>query len=192
MSRTNSGHAGRLPTVLQPIKVTLKPRWTGSHVEGERVEPELEQLAHWMDSVFHIPGLNIRFGLDTILGLLPFVGDGLSSLVSFYILSAAAKHGVPKATLLRMGGNVAFDWLLGSVPFVGDAFDVFFKSNQMNVSLLRRHLNTPVEARRRSTIGDKVFVAGIILALVAVLAGLALLTVFLLQGMLGLVRGLWT
>jgi hypothetical protein len=130
--------------------------------------------------------------LDTLLGLLPFVGDGLSSLISFYILNAAARLGVPRATLLRMGGNVALDWLLGSVPFIGDVFDVFWKSNQMNVALLRRHLDTPIEKRRQSTFGDKLFVAGIILALLAVLAAIGLLTVFLLQGAIGLVRGLWT
>lgn len=191
MSRADSSHAGRLPSVLRPIKIPLKPRWTSNKVEAERVEPELEQLAHWMDSAFHIPGLNVRFGLDTIIGLLPFVGDGLSSLISFYILSAAARHGVPRATLARMGGNVAIDWLLGSVPFVGDVFDVFWKSNKMNVALLRRHLETPVEERRRSTLGDKLFVAAVILALLAVLAGIGLLTVFVLQGIAGFVRGLW-
>jgi len=158
---------------------------------ADRVEPEIEQLAHWMDSAFEIPGLGIRFGFDTILGLIPFLGDGISSLFSFYILNAAARHGVPRATLIRMGGNVAIDWLLGSVPLIGDMFDVVWKSNQMNVGLLRKHLAKPPAERRKSSASDMLFVGGIIVALLFVLAGVGLLTVVLLKATFGLLHGLF-
>jgi len=110
---------------------------------------ELEQLAQLMDAVFIIPGTNIRFGLDAVLGLIPGLGDAATSIVSMMILQTASRQGLPRTTMLRMAANVAIDFLLGSLPLVGDVFDVFWKSNQMNVDLLKRHLaSTPVEARR--------------------------------------------
>jgi hypothetical protein len=113
------------------------------------VDRELATIARWMDSVFEIPGTGIRLGLDPILGLIPGVGDLLTTLVSLYI---------------------GIDLVLGSLPFIGDAFDVFWKSNERNVALLRRHvLATPAEQRRARS-GDWLFMAGLVLALVALLA----------------------
>ncbi|MGH7138687.1 MAG: DUF4112 domain-containing protein [Pirellulales bacterium] len=135
------------------------------------VEPELELLARWMDSVFEIPGTRIRFGLDPLLGLLPGLGDLLTTLVSLYILGAARRYGVPRVTLLRMASNIAIDAALGAVPFFGDVFDVFWKSNVKNVALLQRHIRaTPVEQRRGRS-GDWFFLAVLILILLALLAG---------------------
>ena len=84
-----------------------------------RIEPELELLANWLDSVFHIPGLGIRFGLDAIVGLIPGVGDTLTSLASLYILNAGRRYGVPRVTMMRMALNIAIDYVLGAVPLVG-------------------------------------------------------------------------
>jgi hypothetical protein len=133
---------------------------------------ELELLARWMDSVFEIPGTRIRFGLDPLLGLIPGLGDALSTLVSLYILSAARRCGVPRVTMLRMAANIAIDFALGSLPILGDAFDVFWKANVRNVALLRRHLMvaTPAEQRRARS-GDWLFVSGLALLLAALLAG---------------------
>src|SRR5687768_13015032 len=101
--------------------------------------PELEQLARWMDSVFEIPILKLRFGLDALLGLLPGGGDVGAALVSVYILSAANRYGVSRITILRMAVNIALDIIVGSIPIAGDLFDAYWKSNQRNVALLRRH-----------------------------------------------------
>jgi hypothetical protein len=140
--------------------------------EADRqLERELELLALWMDGVFRIPGVGIRFGLDSLIGLLPGVGDALTSIVSLYILSAASRFGIPRVTLARMALNIAIDWMVGSVPLLGDLFDVYWKSNQRNVSLLRRHvMAAPVEERRART-GDWFFVGGLIVALLVILAG---------------------
>src|ERR1700722_17119599 len=135
-----------------------------------RLDPQLELLAYWMDTVFEIPGLGIRFGFDAIIGLIPGIGDLLTSLISLYILAAARRYGVPRATLMRMAFNIGVDTFVGAIPLLGDAFDVYWKANVMNVALLRRHvLATPFEqraARRKDTL----FIAGLILGLLALMA----------------------
>jgi Domain of unknown function (DUF4112) len=139
-----------------------------------RLDPQLELLAYWMDTVFEIPGLGIRFGFDAIIGLIPGLGDILTSLISLYILAAARRYGVPRATLTRMAFNIAVDTTVGAIPFFGDVFDVYWKANVMNVALLRRHvLATPDEqrtARRKDTLFIFGLIAGLVLLLVATAA----------------------
>ncbi len=141
---------------------------------GSALPPELAHLkglATLMDNLIEIPGLRVKFGLDALLGLFPGLGDVLSSLVSLYILKAASEHGVSRVTLARMGTNVVLDTALGSVPFVGDVFDVFHKANQKNIVLLQEHLqSTPQQARRRKW-GDGLFLAGIVAVALATLVG---------------------
>src|ERR1700741_1735283 len=97
---------------------------------------DVEKLARWMDTVFEIPGIRFRFGLDALLGLLPGAGDFATSAVSIYILTAAQRHGVSRVTLARMGLNIMIDLVFGAVPFIGDFFDAYWKSNHRNVELL--------------------------------------------------------
>jgi hypothetical protein len=136
------------------------------------IEKSLDQLSRWMDGLFRIPGVGWRFGLDALVGLIPGVGDTLSSLVSFYILAAGVRYGVPKVTLLRMGANLGIDYLLGSIPFLGDLFDFAWKANEMNVALIRERatVKTPEEARK-GRMSDWLFLSIIILILIAILAG---------------------
>lgn len=148
----------------------LEPEVLHGDVPSE-VAPELELLAQWMDAVFEIPGTRIRFGLDAIVGLVPGLGDLLTTLVSLYILGAARRYGAPRATLLRMAANVAIDAALGALPLVGDVFDVFWKSNVKNVALLKRHVQATPAQQRRAAKGDWLFLAGLILLLIALLAG---------------------
>ena len=101
----------------------------------------LEKLAHNMDTLFRIPLTSIRVGLDSILGLLPGVGDTAALAPAAYILYRAHQMGAPPSVLGRMGANVGVDWLVGSIPLVGDLFDVGFKANRRNVALLRRHFD---------------------------------------------------
>lgn len=115
-----------------------------------------------MDSAFEVPGIGIRFGLDSVLGLLPGAGDLATSLASIYILNSAHQNGVPRITLTRMTLNIAIDLVVGAIPIAGDVFDVYWKSNQRNVELLRRHLVANPATARNLRMGDRLFVAGLI------------------------------
>jgi hypothetical protein len=143
-------------------------------VAGRRLDPELELLAYWMDTAFEIPGLGIRFGFDAIIGLIPGLGDVITSLISLYILAAARRYGVPRATMMRMAFNIAVDTTVGAIPFLGDAFDVYWKANVMNVALLRRHVLAMPDEQRTARRQDTLFMVGLIAALVTLLAAIAI------------------
>jgi hypothetical protein len=100
----------------------------------------LDTLADLLDSRFVIPGTNVRFGLDGLLGLVPVIGDILSAFISLYLIGRASKLGLSPWTKARMLWNVALDTLVGAIPIVGDAFDVGFKSNKRNMALVRKAL----------------------------------------------------
>jgi hypothetical protein len=131
------------------------------------VEKSLDDLARYLDGLFRVPGTDWRFGLDALIGLVPNVGDTLTSFASFYILFAGVRYGVPKITLLRMAFNIAVDYLVGSIPFIGDAFDFVWKSNQQNMNLIR----TRASGHGKGKTSDYVFVFGLIFLLIAILVG---------------------
>jgi hypothetical protein len=145
------------------------------------VEESLDQLSRWMDGLFRIPGLGWRFGLDAVIGLIPGVGDTITSIASFYILASAVRYRVPKITLLRMGFNIGIDYVLGAVPFVGDLFDAAWKSNQMNMELIRQRATVSKEDARRGRISDWLFVGLIMMVLIALLIGSAAVAIYLLS-----------
>jgi hypothetical protein len=120
----------------------------------------------------------VRFGFDAIIGLVPAIGDVLTSFVSMYILRVAARRGVPRVVLLRMTANLAIDYVAGSVPIVGDAFDVYWKANIKNVELLKRHAVAGPVAAKHGSAGDWLFVGGLIAGLVALLVGCGTITYF--------------
>jgi hypothetical protein len=99
----------------------------------------LDILATALDTAFILPGTNVRFGVESLLRLVPGVGDAVASLLSCYLLYEASRLGVPRLLLARMAANVALEGIIGAVPVAGDAFDVFFRANRRNVALLRRH-----------------------------------------------------
>jgi hypothetical protein len=146
-----------------------KSRFGMSRKERSAVEIEkgLEDLSRYLDGLFRIPGTGWRFGLDAIIGLIPNVGDTLTSLASFYILFAGVRYGVPKITLLRMAFNIGLDYLVGSIPFVGDAFDFFWKANQQNMDLIRSRATGKGEGKT----SDYIFIFGLIGLLVLILIG---------------------
>jgi Domain of unknown function (DUF4112) len=100
----------------------------------------LKRLSRFMDGGWGIPGTKIRFGADSVLGLIPGGGDLAAMLISLYVVVKAYEMGAPNHILLKMVGNVAIDTGLGSVPILGDIFDVFFKSNIKNTDLLHDFL----------------------------------------------------
>jgi hypothetical protein len=148
--------------------------------QSVKVDESLERLSWLMDDLIRIPGINWRFGLDALVGLIPGFGDTATSLVSFYILVSAVRYRVPKVTLLRMGLNIAVDYLLGSLPLVGDLFDAWWKSNQMNVALLSKRATVSAEEARKGKISDWLFVGLIIFLLAGLAIGSALVSVYLL------------
>ena len=107
--------------------------------QNESPIKNLEWLAKLMDSQFSIPGTNIRFGLDAIIGLIPGAGDFASFIVSAFMLSGLAKKGASGYLLARMTTNIIVDALVGSIPVLGDIFDVAFKANERNLKLMREH-----------------------------------------------------
>jgi hypothetical protein len=99
----------------------------------------LDMLATVFDTAFVLPGTKIRFGVESLLRLIPGVGDAAASALSCYLLYEAFRLGVPSVLLVRMLANVVLEGAAGTVPFAGDAFDVFFRANRRNVALLREH-----------------------------------------------------
>ncbi|WP_354140588.1 DUF4112 domain-containing protein [Bradyrhizobium sp. LB11.1] len=101
----------------------------------------LEALAKLLDVAFILPGTKIRYGIDGLIGLIPIVGDIITTAISLWLVREARALGAPWYLTARMLGNVAVDGVVGIVPFVGDAFDVMFRANMRNVRLLRRWLD---------------------------------------------------
>lgn len=108
---------------------------------GDMRFARLDRLANTLDARFRIPGLGWRFGWDSVLGLLPGVGDLVTIGPAIYVLYEGHRMGARKSTLARMGLNSGLDLLVGSVPIFGDIFDASFKSNKRNVALLKDDLN---------------------------------------------------
>jgi hypothetical protein len=121
----------------------------------------LEALAWLLDSSIPLPVLGYRIGLESLLGLVPLLGDAIGALFSSYILFVAAKLGVPRVTLLRMGFNIAVEAIVGLIPLAGDLFDFAWRANRRNVDLLRAHHEDSTRARR----GDWLFFALLLLCL---------------------------
>lgn len=147
---------------LEKRSIAGLPKKQHSEIE---IEQGLENLALYLDGLFRIPGTGWRFGLDAIIGLIPNVGDTLTSFASFYILLAGVRYGVPKITLLRMAFNIGLDYVVGTIPFIGDAFDFVWKSNQQNLNLIR----TRATGKDKGTTSDYVFIFGIIGLLILLL-----------------------
>ncbi|HET6978314.1 MAG TPA: DUF4112 domain-containing protein [Pyrinomonadaceae bacterium] len=153
------------------------------------VDKSLERLSWLMDDLFRVPVIGWRFGLDALVGLIPGFGDTATSLVSFYILVSAVRYRVPKITLLRMAFNIAIDYVVGSLPVVGDLADAWWKSNHMNVDLLRKRATVSAAEARSARMGDWIFVGGIIVGLTALAIASAAVSIYLgvklLQGITG-------
>ena len=143
-----------------------------AELEQRELEPIPEwarQVVRWLDTAVRVPGTDITLGLDAILGLfLPTAGDALTAIGSVSLFSLAVRYNVPKVVLGKMLVNVAVDALFGSVPILGDAFDVLWRSNKKNLELIERYRAHPGAP---PTAGDYVVVA---LAFVVLLALLAL------------------
>ena len=124
---------------LRDVSPTRDESWIRAELES------IQQLSRTLDDRFRIPGTRIRFGFDAIVGLIPGVGDIITSGFSLYIVSRARAAGVSRLKLGRMLWNVLVDVTLGTLPVVGDIFDVTWKSNRKNLHILRRHLESHLD-----------------------------------------------
>lgn len=151
-----------------------------NRVQLEQTKDKLSRLAWLMDSSFRIPGTQIRFGLDGVIGLIPGIGDALGAIISSHILTQAAHMGAPKSILLKMAFNIGLDAILGILPVLGDVSDFVWKANQRNVKLLNDYLEQP-----ERTVTHSRFFVGIL--------GFLAFSVVVFIGMLGflLMRWLW-
>ncbi|MEA2897666.1 MAG: hypothetical protein QOJ84_3281 [Bradyrhizobium sp.] len=98
----------------------------------------LDALAKLLDVAFIVPGTNVRYGIDGLIGLIPVIGDIITTAISLWLVREAHALGAPWHLTMRMLGNVALDGVVGIVPLLGDAFDVMFRANVRNVKLLQR------------------------------------------------------
>jgi hypothetical protein len=137
---------------------------------------KLEQLARLLDNSFRIPGTSFGMGLDSLIGLIPGIGDSAGGILSTYIIWQAARMGVPRVVLMRMGVNAIFDAILGAIPFFGDIFDIAFKANRKNVQLLSKYYQSPQATVERNTVS----IALIALSIIVVVGLVAWLTIKLL------------
>ena len=141
-------------------------------------------LARILDSAVRVPGTGIAFGLDSIVGLVPVVGDLAGAAMSGYIVLAAARLGVTPAVVTRMILNLGVDTVVGSVPLLGDLFDVGYRANLRNAALLDRHLADPVAVKRSSRLAVSAAIGGIVL----LAAGGVFLAILAVRGLNWLVR----
>ena len=131
--------------------IPAQPRTAADAVATDRWErggwlfrdKTLHNLEILLDEAFRVPGTGIRFGIDGIIGLVPGLGDVLAGLLSLIIPLAAWIRGVPYVTILRMAVNLGIGVLVGSIPILGDLFDIAWKANRRNYRLLQLHLAEP-------------------------------------------------
>lgn len=148
--------------------------------DGARVRA----LARVLDSAVRIPGTQIRFGLDSVIGLIPGVGDLSGAALSGYIILSAARLGVPRTVLARMMLNLGIDTLVGTIPLLGDVFDLGFRANTRNATLLDKYLVAPGATRKSSGLAVAVVIGGVVLLAAVAVA----LTVFAVRALNSLVR----
>jgi len=160
-------------------EIQTRSRFGMAKEERKKIEIEesLESLSRYLDDWVKIPIVGWRFGLDALIGLVPNVGDTLTSFASFYILIAGVRYGVPKITLARMAFNIGLDYAVGAIPFLGDAFDFVWKANKQNIDLIRERAT----GKGKGTTSDYLFVGLIIIGLIVLLIGSIVASLYILS-----------
>ena len=158
------------------METDRRPSTSGTNIVA------LRQLARLLDAAVRIPGTNIRFGLDAVLGLIPGAGDIAGGILSTFVIVQAAKLGAPRSVLARMVMNVAVDSIVGTVPILGDLFDVGWKSNMRNTELLERFVERPRATRAAS----RWAVVGAVAAVVLIVVGMIAVVVTVVRWLAGL------
>ena len=162
------------------IKTAMKKQPSSTladHPSKAATVQHLRQVSNLLDNAIRLPGTSYGIGIDPILGLIPGGGDLAGGVLSTYIMWRAFKLGIPREMLLRMASNIALETVAGTVPVVGDLFDVAWKANVKNVEILEAHLDTPVVGQK----ADRWFVIlliGILVIFILIISliGIAILT----------------
>ena len=154
------------------MQKAVTPHFVPEH-EEKALTPEIidlriadvEALARWLDYAFELPG-GFRFGFAGFIGLIPGIGDIIDALISLYIIYRAIQLGISRVAIARMLVNVGIEAAVGSVPVIGDLFDIAFKANLRNYQLLKSHLSQPGRQRK----ADWIFLVVTVLVLTVGLA----------------------
>ena len=132
-----------MPRRPEPMRFSL-PAGT----DPASVRARVVMLERLLERSFTIPGVNVPVGLDAIIGLVPVLGEVVTTALGAYVVWEARNLGLPKWKLWRMAGNVVFDTALGAVPVAGDLFDFLYRSNTRNLRIIKRHLDKHHPAQR--------------------------------------------
>ena len=143
----------------RPASTNLSTEFHRNHAPKLK---RIRQLSQLLDGAIVIPGTKQRIGLDPMLGLIPGGGDTVSAVLSGYIIIEAARMGLPRTALMQMVGNIAIDTLVGTVPVLGDVFDVFSKANTRNMQIVENHVQLPATTPAKT---DKLFIGLLIIGL---------------------------
>ncbi len=138
-------------------------------------ERRIGRVTHVLDELIEVPGTSIKVGLDPVIGLIPIAGDAVSALAGGWVILEASRFGLPRVVLARMILNLALDLGIGAIPLLGDAYDLFFRSNSRNLDLFRRHALDPTASTRGEQalfMGIALLVVGVVWLVVTVLGAL--------------------
>ena len=128
-------------------------------------ERRIGRVTHVLDELVSVPGTPIKVGLDPVIGVIPIAGDALAALVGLWVILEASRFGIPRVVLGRMVANLVVDLGIGAIPLIGDAYDLFFRSNSRNLELFRRHALDP----GASTRGEQAFFIGLVVLAIGLL-----------------------
>ena len=160
----------------------MKPVRDGFPKVGDSATPDwAERMVRFLDDGFTVPGTKFRVGFDAILGLVPAVGDVVTTASSVALLWVAWKRELPYPVMARMIGNLAVDAIVGAVPILGDLFDLVFKANRRNLDLIEQYSG----GRREASRSGKAFLILLAAAVIAILVTSIVLSVLLLRALLG-------
>jgi hypothetical protein len=163
--------------------VRTSSRTTPREADRSRALGEVEFLAWLLDNSIPVPGTGgRRFGIDALIGFVPVVGDIFGGLMSVIVVWRGSRMGLPRIVVLRMLTNAAVDFVVGAIPLAGDAFDLWFKVNERNLGLIRRHLERP----ETSTRNDWLVVVGFLAAIVLLLAAAVWLLIEIISTIAGI------
>lgn len=148
--------------IIQYQVSNIMAKETHLDVKGQLELGWIDTLSNLMDTQFRIPGTNIRFGGDFLMGLVPGAGDLASFGISSILILAMVRHGVSSSVVARMLGNIFLDTVVGSIPILGNIFDLTYKANTRNINLLKEHYQ---EGRHQGSVVP--LLIGVVVALIA-------------------------
>jgi hypothetical protein len=173
----------RPPALVMKDKAVLIPEIVEPDEQIPRDLLALRRFAWLLDAAFEIPSTKTRAGINSVVGLIPGIGDAIGATLSLWILGSALRHRIPLPQFFRMVSNVLIALVVGSIPVLGDAFDIFWKENMSNVEMLIRNRNRQRQPRglRELFLGIAVLVAMLLLIILFAVVSLIVIVVLLLR-----------